>query len=174
VRGISFVMVRPQETRRLGFYRSEAEVLLARITSALAVAGFVFLGGAVDARGTAAITKSSGVVKTYDGVRIHMLGDSGLRITSPDGHGSLTIAHAACSFAGELRRCLPYRLMLDQHGVKHLIDVERGTLYLNTTGEPLQLPHSSTQIPPHSIVLAVETQRGTLISVTGQIDGTPQ
>jgi len=154
---------------------SQTEVLLTRITSVFALAGFVLLGGAMaDARGTAEVTKSSGVVKIYDGVRIHMLGDTGLRITSPDGRGSLTIAHAACSFAGELRRCLPYRVMLDQHGVKHLIDLERGTLYLNIAGGPLQLPHSSTQVPPHSIVLALKTERGTLISVTGQIDGAPQ
>jgi hypothetical protein len=143
--------------------------------STLAIAGLVLVGGATaDARGTATVTKRSGVVKTYDGVRIHMLSDAALRITAADGHGSLTIDHAACSFAGELRRCLPYQVTLDQRGAKHLIDLKRGTLYFNTTGEPLQLPHSSSQIPPHSLVLALETERGTLISVTGRIDREPQ
>ena len=38
----------------------------------------------------------------------------------------------------------------------------------------LPLPHSTRQVPPHSIMLAVRTGRGTLISVTGRIDGVAQ
>jgi hypothetical protein len=117
------------------------------------------------------VTKASGVVRTYEHVRIHMFGTSSLRISSEDGRGSLTINHAACSYVGEIQRCLPYQITIDQNGEKHLIDLERGTLYLNTTAGPLPMPHSSLAVPADSIVLALRTERGTLISAMGHIDG---
>jgi hypothetical protein len=127
-----------------------------------------------DARGTVTVTKASGVVRTYDHVRIRMFGTSSLRISSADGRGTLTIDHAACSYVGEIQRCLPYRTTLDVNGTKHLLDLERGTLYLNTTAGPLPMPHSSLAVPPYSIVLALRTERGTLISAMGRIDGEPK
>jgi hypothetical protein len=146
--------------------------LLIRITTAIAVAALFLAGEATaDARGTATVTKRSGVVKTYDHVRIRMLSASSLRITSADGRGSLTIDHAACTFTGDLQRCLPYDISIDQNGARHQLDLERGTLYLNTSDAALPLPHSSAQVGPHSIMLALRTERGTLISITGRIDG---
>lgn len=142
--------------------------LLAALTLALASTAIA------DATGTATVTKSTGTVRTYQNVRIHLLGRSSLRVVSADGQGSLTIRHAACSYIGDLRRCLPFEITLDQHGAKHVIDLERGTLYVNTTDGSLAMPHSTMQVPPHSIVLGLQTQRGTVISVSGQIDGGAQ
>jgi hypothetical protein len=150
----------------------EAIVLLIRMTTALALLGLIFGTGArSDAKGTATITKSSGVVNTYEHARIHVLGDSSLRITSADGRGSLTIHYAACSFAGELQHCFPYDVTMNQAGSQHPIHLKRGTLYLNNTDASLPLPHSSTQVPSHGIILALRTKRGTFISVTGRVDG---
>jgi glucose/arabinose dehydrogenase len=146
-----------------------------RMTSSLVILALAFCCAAgADARGTATVTKSTGVVRTYQNVRIHLLGTSSLRVVSADGQGSLTIRHAACSYIGDLRRCLPFEITLDQHGAKRLIDLERGTLYVNTTDGALTMPHSTVQVPPHSIVLGLQTLRGTVISVSGQVDGGPQ
>jgi hypothetical protein len=144
------------------------------MTSLLAILALALSAAAADARGTAIVTKSTGAVRTYANVRIHLLGTSSLRVVSADGQGSLTIRHAACSYIGELRRCLPFEITLDQHGAKRLIDLERGTLYVNTTDAALAMPHSTMQVPPHSIVLGVRTLRGTVISVSGQVDGGAQ
>ncbi len=149
--------------------------MLIRSLAALAVAASLFaLAGQADARGTVTVTKKSGVVKTYENVRIHLFGTSSIRLTSEDGRGSLTIDHAACSYSGEIQRCLPYQITIDQNGAKHPVDLERGTLYLNTTAGPLPMPHSSLAVPPYSIVLGLRTERGTLISAMGRIDGEPK
>jgi hypothetical protein len=129
-----------------------------RTTLALSIAATLLWGfGPAAAHGTVTVTKSSGVVKTYDHVRIQMFGASSLRLTSADGRGTLTIDHAACSYSGDIKRCLP--------------DLQRGTVYFNTTDAPLTMRHSSTQVPAHSIVLALRTEKGTLIAAMGRIDG---
>jgi hypothetical protein len=149
--------------------------LLIRVTTTFALVWLILVSGTgANARGTATITKTSGIVKTYQDVRIHVLSASSLRISSADGRGSLTVDHAACSFAGELQRCLPYQIMFAQDGKNRPVVLERGTLYLNTTDTSLPLPHSTRQVPPHSIMLALRTGRGTLISVIGRIDGVAQ
>jgi hypothetical protein len=149
--------------------------MLIRTTAALAGAALLLAGSAIaSAAGTATIVKSSGDTKIYDPVRIHMLGDSSVRIDSADGRGTLTIVHAACSFSGDLRRCLPYAVTLKQRGVTRPIEIERGTLYLNATDAALPLPHSSMKVPAHSIMLGLRTQRGTSICVTGRVDGASQ
>jgi hypothetical protein len=124
-----------------------------------------------DARGTVTVTKSSGLVQTYTQVRIRTVGDTAVAITSADGRSTLIVDKAACTFAGELQRCLPYDITLDKSGVKHPLDLERGILYVNDTEESRALPHSSMQVFPHCIMLALHTERGTFISVVGRIDG---
>ncbi len=143
-----------------------------RTTLALSIAATLLWGfGPAAAHGTVTVTKSSGVVKTYDHVRIQMFGASSLRLTSADGRGTLTIDHAACSYSGDIKRCLPYQITLDLDGKKHPVDLQRGTVYFNTTDAPLTMRHSSTQVPAHSIVLALRTEKGTLIAAMGRIDG---
>jgi len=148
--------------------------VLIRTMTALTIFSLILSQEAAGAHGTVVITKRSGVVKTYEHARIQLLSDSSLQIAAADGHGTLTLDHAACTFVGELQRCLPYEVMIDHDGVKHPMDLERGTLYLNTSDAALPLPHSSGQVAPHSIMLALRTERGTLISVTGRIDGEPK
>ncbi len=145
--------------------------MVIRIVSMLVLAStFICAAVPAGAKGTATVTKTSGSVKVYDRVRIRMLGATGVRITSADGRGSLTIHHAACSFTGDLQRCLPFEFTLDQFGQKHLVQVARGTLYFNATGAPVQMPRSSEAVPANGIVLGLQTLRGTIISVIGRVD----
>jgi len=154
---------------------SEVTVLSIRMALAGAVLALALAAApAAQARGTATVTKSSGTIRTYQNVRIRLIGTTSLRVTSADGQGTLSVHHAACSYIGDLRRCLPFEITLDQHGAKHLLDLQRGTLYVNVTGGSLQMPHSTMLVPAHSIVLSLETERGTVISVTGSLDGGAQ
>jgi hypothetical protein len=133
---------------------------------------FVLAGTAAvaEAKGTARIEQSDGVVRQYQ-VSLVVVGHHALRITSPDRRGTLIVGKAACSYAGELERCLPYAMVLDQDGKKHAIALERGTEYLNRTSTLQQLPLSSRHVPPHGILLLLLTARGTYITVSGTVDG---
>jgi hypothetical protein len=106
----------------------------------------------------------------YGGVWIAVIDHRALRITSADRRGTLVVTKGACSFLGELERCLPYRIVLDQSGVKRPIDFERGTEYLNRTDSPQMLPYSTMHVPPHGIVLSLVTAHGTSITVRGTVD----
>jgi hypothetical protein len=121
------------------------------------------------AKGIARIAQSDGVVREYR-VSVHVVDHRAVRIISADGRGTLVIGKAACSYAGELERCLPYSIELDQLGKKHNIAFERGTEYLNRTGTVQQLPFSSQHVPPHGLLLLVLTAHGTYITVRGTID----
>jgi hypothetical protein len=125
----------------------------------------------VDAKGTARIQQKNGSVQVYPNVTIRGIGGNALTITSADSKGTLIVTKAACSFAGEVMRCLPYSMALAQGGSTKPIDFDRGTVYYNSTDTKQQLPLSSTQLPPKGILAAFLTKRGTYITVTGTVDG---
>lgn len=125
--------------------------------------------GAVQAKGTARVQQNDGSVQSYADVEIRITNKT-LRLTTADGKGTLVIDKAACSYVGELMRCLPYTMTLDQGGGVHPLDFDRGTVYLNLTDAKQQLSFSSTQLPPRGILLALKTKVGTIITVTGVVD----
>ncbi len=139
-----------------------AILLLISIFGALTVAG-------ADATGTVRVQQSDGSVQVYHDVLIRVAQRS-LRIGSKDRKGVLVIDRAACSYAGSILRCLPSTMKFEQNGQTHEIHLITGTIYVNLTGDQQQLRHSSTQLSPHDVLLMMQTQRGTYISLQGHID----
>ena len=121
------------------------------------------------ASGTARIQQPDGVVKIYPNVHVR-IENRVLHLTSADGKGTLSISRAACSMIGGLMRCLPDQAQLAQFGETHSIALKNATVWLNPGTENLQLPLSSTQIPPHGIVVSLVTVAGTYVSLSGTVD----
>jgi hypothetical protein len=139
-----------------------------RLLITLAVAAVALAPAATIARGSVRVQQSDGRIKWYQNAGLQLDGNT-LRIVSPDRVGTLSVQNAACSFRNGLRRCYPYQFTLQQHGM-HVITLRRGTLYLNVSDAPHRLPHSSKIIAAHSVLASLETQRGTYISINGQLD----
>jgi len=122
-----------------------------------------------NATGTAIISQSDGAHRTYTGVRIVIWNES-MAMTSSDGQGTVVIGKASCTKIGELVRCLPWDATLYQNGTKLHIALKSGTVWLNPSGTIQQLSNSSTQLPPRGVLLAMETKRGTYVTLTGTVD----
>lgn len=124
---------------------------------------------AARADGTVLIQQSNGHRDTYDDVVIKVI-HSALYLTSADGHGTIVINRAACSYQGQLMVCLPTSAALVQSGKTSALDFKSGTLYLNDTDDAQQLSMSTAKVPPHGILLSFTTQRGTYVNLSGRID----
>jgi hypothetical protein len=136
----------------------------------LAIVALMALGAApAGAAGTILIVQNDGNSDKYEGVQIKIIHDS-LYITSEDGKGTIVISRAACSFQGKLLVCLARGGALVQSGTTKPLDLQLGTLYLNTTDDPQQLVLSTTKVPPHGVLLSFTTDIGTYVSLTGRID----
>jgi hypothetical protein len=135
----------------------------------LAVAACVLDTAAARATGTITIVQADGHTDVYHDVGIKVIHNA-LFMTSADGKGTLVINRAACSYQGELLVCLPTNATLVQAGETSPLDFRKGTLYVNTTGEPQQLALSTTKVPPNGILLSFTTKRGTYVSLSGRID----
>lgn len=135
----------------------------------LAVAIVVAPFGPASATGTARIQQRDGSTKTYTNVRIDVTTES-MALTSSDGEGTLVFGKAACTKVGELLRCIPYDATLEQHGQSTHIPLQYGTVWLNPSATTQQLTHSSTQLPPHGVLLSIQTKAGTYVSLTGVVD----
>ena len=125
--------------------------------------------GPAIATGMARIQQPDGTVKTYANVRITVLDDS-MAITSADGKGTVVFGKAACTKIGELVKCLPYDATLFQNGQRAHIYLQSGTVWLNPSTAAKTLSYSTTQIPPHGVMLAVRTKKGTYVTLTGVVD----
>jgi hypothetical protein len=123
------------------------------------------------ATGTARIQQPDGSAKIYDDVHINIVNDARMLITSSDGKGTLVVNKASCTVVEHLLRCLAYSAELQQHGNTIPIELVSGTAWLNSSGSMQQLPHSSTQLAPRGVVMALETKRGTYVTLTGTVDG---
>jgi|SRR5579863_3170855 len=121
------------------------------------------------ATGTAVISLPDGSQRTYAGVRIVIWNES-MAMTSNDGQGTVVIGKASCTKIGELVRCLPWDATLYQNGTKLHIALKSGTVWLNPSSTTQQLSNSSTQLPPRGVLLAMETKRGTYVTLTGTVD----
>ncbi|MGB6986869.1 MAG: hypothetical protein WBD74_12915 [Candidatus Aquilonibacter sp.] len=138
----------------------------------IAAAALLFLGalGPALAAGTLRIQESDGSVRTYTNVSVKVVHQT-LRIRSADGKGTLIVNQAACSFVGKIQRCYPLKVSLEQSGATKPIDLKRGTIYVNTSGDVQQLPLSAQQLPSHGILLSFVTDIGTYVTMTGKVDG---
>jgi len=132
------------------------------------VACFAWTAAPAAATGTLTIQRHNSTATTYKEVEIKVL-YGGLFVTSQDGKGTLVIPKAACSFQGQIFVCYATGATLVQEGEATALDIKRGTIYFNSTDEPQQLSASTTEIPPHSIMLSVTTGRGTYIGLTGRM-----
>jgi hypothetical protein len=108
-------------------------------------------------------------MKTYTNVRIG-IGNDQMELTSSDGKGTLVIGKAACMKEGELLRCLPYDATLFQNGDTRHVVLKSGTVWLNPTQSKQQMPFSSAELPPHGVLMSVNTKAGTYVSLTGTVD----
>ena len=141
-----------------------------------AVAVALLIGGVLaasiapaSARGTVRIQQSDGSVKVYHNVLVSIRNES-MAITSSDGKGTLVLGKAACSKIGELVRCFPYDATLIQFGESTHVPLQTGTVWLNPSQATQPLPHSSTQLLPRGVLMAVRSKRGTYVSLTGTVD----
>lgn len=121
------------------------------------------------ASGSARIQQSNGDVRTYQNVHI-AVENKQMSVTSADRVGKLVFQKAACEAVGKLIRCYPYSAVLYQHGQRREVHIDRGTAWLNPSANAAQLPRSSTQIPPHGVVMSILTKAGTYVSLTGTVD----
>jgi hypothetical protein len=121
------------------------------------------------ATGTVRVQQNDGTVRTYDDVSIRVKHNT-IRIGSKDRKGTLVVDRAACSYVGELLRCLPTSFQLVQSDQTKTIQLINGLIYLNLTDQPQQMSFSSKHIQPRDIVLTLQTMHGTYINVRGQID----
>jgi hypothetical protein len=135
----------------------------------LMLAAFVLAGGVASAEGVTRVQQADGAVQVYPGVNIRLAGET-LWLRTPDRKGVLEVASGACSFVGQLQRCLAVTTTLHQHGKTHQIALDRGTVYMNLTDTVQHMPHSSQQLASHAVVVHLHTARGTFISVKGTLD----
>jgi hypothetical protein len=141
-----------------------------RLYSAGALAMFIALSSSIAiAKGTVRVDQHDGSVQRYAGSVIRVVGDT-IRVFSPDNRDTLIISHAACSYIGEIQRCLPYRIAFRRNGTDHPIGFDHGSVYLNLSAAAQSLPRSSTELPPNGVLVFVRTARGTSIAVHGTID----
>jgi hypothetical protein len=138
-------------------------------TFLVVLAIFIFNVAQAGATGTVRVQQTDGTVRTYDDVSIRVKHNT-LRIGSKDQKGVLVIDRAACSYVGELLRCLPTSFQLVQTGQTKTIQLTNGLVYLNLTNTPQQMSLSSTHMQPRHLMLTLHTLRGTYITVRGQID----
>ncbi len=121
------------------------------------------------ATGTARVQQRDGEVRIYRNVHIS-IAEKQMSLTSGDRVGTIVISKAACSAVGKLVRCFPYSAVLKQHGGSRRIEIRNGTAWLNPSDSKQQLPQSSTQLPPHGVLLSVLTKAGTYFSLDGIVD----
>ncbi len=141
--------------------------VLRTILALLAI--FIVSVAQAGATGTVRVQQNDGTVKTYDDVSIRVKHNT-LRIGSKDQKGVLVIDRAACSYVGELLRCLPTSFRLVQSDQTKTIPLINGLVYLNLTDQPQQMTLSTTHMQPRHLMLTLHTLRGTYITVRGRID----
>ncbi|HTV93196.1 MAG TPA: hypothetical protein VMG98_15770, partial [Verrucomicrobiae bacterium] len=83
---------------------------------------------------------------------------------------TFVINQSACAYVGMFEHCTPLRISLERGGTTRTLDIANGTVYINPTNDTQALPRSSTQLPPHGIMLTVQTKIGTYVSINGRID----
>jgi len=138
-------------------------------TATVALALSALLPAPASAIGTISIQRYNGTKDTYGDVEIKIFAGS-LFLTSEDGHGTIVVTRAACSYQGQLMVCLPTTAALVQEGESDALNLKTGTIYYNYTNESQQLASSSAKVPANSILVALTLKDGTYIDVRGRVD----
>jgi hypothetical protein len=124
---------------------------------------------AASAKGVTLIQQADGSVRTYTDVNIRLSGQT-LWLRSADRKGVLKIVTGACSFVGGIQRCLPYAVALIQDGKTSQISISHGTVYLNLSNTSQQLPLSSEELAPQTMLALWRTVHGTYVTIKGKLD----
>lgn len=135
-----------------------------RITVPL-VASFVLLLPALAlATGTVRIQQRDNSVQTYTGVVMKIT----LTLTSADGASTMLISAARCAPSGALVRCRDGGFSFQRQGEARVIPFKSGTFYINLSDKDQVSPLA--KVGPHSVVFALETEKGTHITGSGRLD----
>ncbi len=137
---------------------------------ALLIPGAALAPAPARAAGILRVQQHDGSIQVYRNVTIRVVKGKAMIVTSPDHVGALVINDAACSYVGDLLRCLLADVKLRQHGSTKELGVDQGTLYVNDTDDLLHLPLSTTGVQPHGVVMSYHTEHGTFVSLHGTID----
>ncbi|HEY1867758.1 MAG TPA: hypothetical protein VGG70_05630 [Candidatus Cybelea sp.] len=129
----------------------------------------LFTPATASATGTLNIHRSTGSVNTYKDIEIKVFSGS-LFLTSNDGHGTIVVTRAACSYQGQILVCFPTAAALVQDGESSALNLKGGTLYFNSTSAAQPLARSSAKVPANSIIATLSLNDGTSINVSGRID----
>jgi hypothetical protein len=144
-----------------------------RFTRPLAYAIYAALAIATtstaNAKGVTLVQQADGSVQTYVDVNIRMVGQT-LWLRTADKKGVLKIVNGACSFTGAIERCLPYAVTLIQNGVSRKIAILHGTVFVNLSNGAQNMPLSSQELAPHTILALWRTVRGTYVTIKGTLD----
>ena len=171
--GVPFVPVFCSEVQRLVsslFGRLRERRMVPLLVTAAIITGTAFSTAPARAHGTVRVQQHDGSTQTYTDVNIRIVKGKAMIVSSADGVGKLIIDNAACSYVGDLLRCLLNGVTLDQHHEKKRLELEQGTLYVNFTDQRINMPLSTQSVKPQGVVLAYRTMRGTFVSLHGTID----
>ncbi len=139
----------------------------------LIVIAIVFaLSAPASATGTVSIQQRDGSVQTYTGVTLKAANKS-LTLISADKVSTVVISGADCAHEGAIVRCTGGGFSLLQDGKRHTVPFQTATFYFNLTDQNQLLPLSTTKIPAHSVIFAVQTAKGTYITGNGKLDQEP-
>lgn len=140
-----------------------------RTIAALIVAGLAFVPATANATGTLTIHRTTGASNSYNNIEIKVFSGS-LFLTSNDGHGTIVITRAACSYQGKILVCFPLTAALVQDGESSALNLKSGTIYFNDTSDDQQLSNSTKKLPANSIMAALSLRDGTLVNAQGRMD----
>jgi hypothetical protein len=138
----------------------------------IVIALVVALSGPASATGTVRIQQRDGSVQTYTGVTLKAASKS-LTLISADKVTTVVISGADCALDGAIVRCMGGGFSLLQDGKKHNVPFKTATFYFNLTDQDQLLPLSTTKVPAHSVIFAVQTAKGTYITGNGKLDQEP-
>jgi len=131
------------------------------------------LNTAALANGTVRIQQSNGSVKTYSGV-VMKVANKALTLISADGVSTVVISGADCAHNGDIIRCTGGGFRFLQDGETHAVPFKSASFYYNPTDQDQTLSLSTMKVGPHSVVFAIETAKGTIITGNGKLDQEPK
>jgi hypothetical protein len=143
-----------------------------KLVGAIVVALVLALSAPASATGTVRIQQRDGSVRSYTGVTLKAANRS-LTLISADKVTTVVISGADCARDGAIVRCMGGGFSLLQDGKRHNVPFKTATFYFNLTDQDQLLPLSTTKVPAHSVIFAVQTAKGTYITGNGKLDQEP-
>ncbi len=154
----------------MNFFRARRFDAAPSLLAIAALVTSVAIAAPAAAKGTVRIQQADGSVQTYDNVTLKRHAEDALYVTTADGDGTLVITKGACSYVGNLLRCLLDQAELQQGGTTTRLDFEQGTLFANLTNSKQNLLNSSQGLLPGGVLVALRSPRGTYINISGTIE----